>query len=123
LPSDKSQTIDSELADLLISSEKSCNVEQKVTNVDTSIPSSIIANNSSEPYERLDAEMHKGKALIHILANDGNFALMERTLRSCKEPVDMEIEDHNGQTALNIAARNGHLEVVKLLLSCEWVRI
>lgn len=127
LPSDKSQTIDSELADLLISSERSCNVEQKVTNVDTSIPSAATASTvvaaaiNSEPCERLDAEMHKGKAFIHILANEGNHLMMERALKACKGPVDLEIEDHNGQTALNIAARNGHLEIVRLLIEFEWV--
>lgn len=134
LPSDKSQTIDSELAELLISSEKSCNVEQKVTNVDTSVSqyyTSVNDNSSSIPavgsatttqYERLDVEMHKGKAFIHVLANDGNHVLMERALRACKGPVDLEIEDHNGQTALNIAARNGHLEIVRLLSEYTWVR-
>lgn len=123
LPSDKSQTIDSELAELLISSEKSCNVEQKVTNVDTSISQqpSVNDNSSIAQYERLDVEMHKGKAFIHVLANDGNHVLMERALRACKGPVDLEIEDHNGQTALNIAARNGHLEIVKLLSEFVWV--
>lgn len=120
LPSDKSQTIDSELAELLISSEKSCMVEQKVTNVDTSIDDAS-ANEISIKYERLDVEMHKGKAFIHILSNDGNHVLMERALRACKGPVDLEIEDHNGQTALNIAARNGHIEIVKLLLEFNWV--
>lgn len=121
LPSDKSQTIDSELAELLISSEKSCMLEQKVTNVDTSIDDPS-ANDSTLKYERIDVEMHKGKAFIHILANDGNHVLMERALRACKGPIDLEIEDHNGQTALNIAARNGHIEIVKLLLEYNWVR-
>ncbi|CAG9807726.1 unnamed protein product [Chironomus riparius] len=123
IPSDKSQTIDSELAELLISSEKSCNVEQKVTNVDTTISQqpSVNDNSSTVQYERLDVEMHKGKAFIHVLANDGNHVLMERALRACKGPVDLEIEDHNGQTALNIAARNGHLEIVRLLLEFVWV--
>jgi ankyrin repeat domain-containing protein 50 len=120
LPSDKSQTIDSELAELLISSEKSCMVEQKVTNVDTSIEDPL-ANDNSVQYERIDVEMHKGKAFIHILANDGNHLLMERALRACKGPIDLEIEDHNGQTALNIAARNGHIEIVKLLMEYNWV--
>ena len=60
--------------------------------------------------------MHKGKALIHILANEGNHILLERALKACKDPIDLEIEDLNGQTALNIAARNGHIEIVKLLL-------
>jgi ankyrin repeat domain-containing protein 50 len=121
LPSDKSQTIDSELAELLISSEKSCMVEQKVTNIDTSIEDPS-ANDNTLQYERIDVEMHKGKAFIHILANDGNHLLMERALRACKGPIDLEIEDHNGQTALNIAARNGHIEIVKLLLEYNWVR-
>jgi ankyrin repeat protein len=121
LPSDKSQTIDSELAELLISSEKSCMVEQKVSNVDTSIEDPS-ANDNTLQYERIDVEMHKGKAFIHILANDGNHLLMERALRACKGPIDLEIEDHNGQTALNIAARNGHIEIVKLLLEYEWVK-
>lgn len=122
LPSDKSQTIDSELAELLISSERSCINEQKVTNVDTLIDDRS-ANDSSTRYERIDVEMHKGKAFIHILANDGNHALMERALRACKGPIDLEIEDHNGQSALNIAARNGHIEIVKLLLEYNWVII
>lgn len=60
--------------------------------------------------------MHKGKALIHILANEGNHVLLERALRACKDPIDLEIEDMNGQTALNIACRTGHVEVVRLLL-------
>jgi ankyrin repeat protein len=140
LPSDKSQTIDSELAELLISSERSCNVEQKVTNVDTSVShtnnvsndnsltvtanaSNCITTTGQSQYERLDVEMHKGKAFIHVLANDGNHVLMERALRACKGPVDLEIEDHNGQTALNIAARNGHLEIVRLLLEYSWVSL
>lgn len=121
LPSDKSQTMDSELAELLMSSEKSCMVEQKVTNVDTSIEDTAVVDSSAK-YERIDVEMHKGKAFIHIMANDGNHVLMERALRACKGPIDLEIEDHNGQSALNIAARNGHLEIVKLLLEFNWVR-
>lgn len=122
LPSDKSQTIDSELAELLISSERSCMAEQKVTNIDTSIDDQS-ANDNSMQYERIDVEMHKGKAFIHILSNDGNHALMERALRACKGPIDLEIEDRNGQTALNIAARNGHIEIVTLLLEYNWVRL
>jgi ankyrin repeat domain-containing protein 50 len=122
LPSDKSQTMDSELAELLISSEKSCAVEQKMSNIDNSLDDPS-ANENSAQYERIDVEMQKGKAFIHVLANDGNHVLMERALRACKGPIDLEIEDHNGQTALNIAARNGHLEIVKLLLEYSWVSI
>ncbi|CAO1431229.1 unnamed protein product [Diamesa tonsa] len=125
--------------ELLISSEKSCQLEQqKAINLNNFGESSTLTNNhvkapendvhgcpseesliqesSNLQCQRLDMEIHKGKAFIHILANDGNHVLLERALRACKNPVDLEIEDHNGQTALNIAARNGHLEIVKLLI-------
>ncbi|XP_030371679.1 ankyrin repeat domain-containing protein 50 isoform X2 [Scaptodrosophila lebanonensis] len=122
--SDKSQNIDFELADLLLSSEKSCILEtQRATSPsEKSEPhhESQDENASSTLHQLSDSnhiELHKGKALIHILANDGNHQLLERALNACKSPIDLEIEDYNGQTALNIAARNGHLEIVKLLLS------
>lgn len=122
--SDKSQNIDFELADLLLSSEKSCLLETQrtVSPSEHSEPphESQDENASSTLHQLSDShhiELHKGKALIHILANDGNHQLLERALNACKSPIDLEIEDYNGQTALNIAARNGHLEVVKLLMS------
>lgn len=122
--SEKSQNIDFELADLLISSERSCILEtQRPTSPsEKSEPhhESQDDNASSTLHQLSDSnriELHKGKALIHILANDGNHHLLERALNACKGPIDLEIEDYNGQTALNIAARNGHLDVVKLLLN------
>ncbi|XP_016950059.1 ankyrin repeat domain-containing protein 50 [Drosophila biarmipes] len=122
--SEKSQNIDFELADLLLSSEKSCLMETQRAGSPSehSEPpaESQDENGSSTVHQLSDShhiELHKGKALIHILASDGNHQLLERALNACKSPIDLEIEDYNGQTALNIAARNGHLEVVKLLLS------
>ncbi|XP_061508703.1 ankyrin repeat domain-containing protein 50 [Anopheles gambiae] len=180
--SDRSQNIDSELAELLISSEKSCQQElQKSINLELldctgavgggggcggmldgallardggagrvsaelarhrysagpSITSggvgggdggsSALGDSKSDiqndrvgsgvQCDMFEGEMHKGKALIHILANEGNHTLLERALNACKDPIDLEIEDLNGQTALNIAARNGHQEIVKLLLT------
>uniref|UniRef100_A0A182ND28 ANK_REP_REGION domain-containing protein n=1 Tax=Anopheles dirus TaxID=7168 RepID=A0A182ND28_9DIPT len=175
--SDRSQNIDSELAELLISSEKSCQQElQKSINLELldcnggggssgvggggagvggmidatgrdgqmglarhrysagpSISgggdggSSALGDSKSDiqndrvgsgvQCDMFEGEMHKGKALIHILANEGNHTLLERALNACKDPIDLEIEDLNGQTALNIAARNGHQEIVKLLLT------
>ncbi|XP_046806124.1 uncharacterized protein LOC111675784 [Lucilia cuprina] len=122
--SEKSQNIDFELADLLISSERSCILEtQRPTSPsEKSEPhhESQDDNASSTLHQLSDSnrlELHKGKALIHILANDGNHLLLERALNACKGPIDLEIEDYNGQTALNIASRNGHLDVVKLLLN------
>ncbi|XP_068157454.1 ankyrin repeat domain-containing protein 50 [Drosophila tropicalis] len=124
LSPEKSQNIDFELADLLLSSERSCLMETQRTGSPSEHSEPPIEsqdeNASSTLHQLSDShhiELHKGKALIHILANDGNHQLLERALNACKSPIDMEIEDYNGQTALNIAARNGHLDVVKLLLS------
>ncbi|KAH8363589.1 hypothetical protein KR084_011858 [Drosophila pseudotakahashii] len=121
--SEKSQNIDFELADLLLSSEKSCLMETQRAgspSEHSEPPAESQDENASSTLHQLSdshhIELHKGKALIHILANDGNHQLLERALNACKSPIDLEIEDYNGQTALNIAARNGHLEVVKLLL-------
>lgn len=75
-----------------------------------------------KPYEN----QLRGKALIHLLANEGNVTLLQRALTACQKDnngmanVDLEIEDECGQTALNIAARNGHLEVVELLLKFRY---
>ncbi|XP_055384961.1 uncharacterized protein LOC129614395 isoform X2 [Condylostylus longicornis] len=121
--SEKSTNIDFELADLLLSSEKACleEIQRPKSSSDKSDQRNAESqdDNTSTLHQLSDShriEMHKGKALIHILANDGNAHLLERALKACKGPIDLEIEDYNGQTALNIAARNGHLDVVKLLL-------
>lgn len=137
---DKSQNIDSELAELLISSERSCQQEQlqqqlqlqqqqqqhRPISPDESGTKSGVDSKSDKLSisrhhltDNHNFELHKGKALIHILANEGNYMLLERALKACKDPIDLEIEDVNGQTALNIAARNGHLEIVQLLLSLK----
>lgn len=127
---DKSQNIDSELAELLISSERSCQQEalqlqQLPLSPDDSCSKAGVESNEKHSISRHhltenhNFELHKGKALIHILANEGNYMLLERALKACKDPIDLEIEDVNGQTALNIAARNGHLEIVQLLLSIK----
>lgn len=126
---DKSQNIDSELAELLISSERSCQQEALQMQQRPTSPNDtkLTVESKSEKHsisrhhltENHNFELHKGKALIHILANEGNYMLLERALNACKDPIDLEIEDVNGQTALNIAARNGHLEIVQLLLSLK----
>ncbi|XP_017845921.1 ankyrin repeat domain-containing protein 50 [Drosophila busckii] len=118
--SEQSQHLDFELADLLLSSEKSCLLETQRTispSEQSEPPEDVAASTLHQLSDSHHIELHKGKALIHILANDGNHQLLERALNACKSAIDLEIEDYNGQTALNIAARNGHLEVVKLLLS------
>lgn len=144
---DKSQNIDSELAELLISSERTCQQESQQQNqqqqpshhnqqqhhqsistgCEDPSPHNEASNADGEEKKLLirqltechNLELHKGKAFIHILANEGNHILLERALNACKDPIDLEIEDISGQTALNIAARNGHIEIVQLLLSLK----
>lgn len=124
---DKSHNLDSELAELLISSERSCHQETlRPDSPRESLDLSEPPSDDPNPYSRLgplsdshNLELHKGKALVHILANEGNHVLLERALRACKDPIDLEIEDTSGQTALNIASRNGHIEVVQLLLNVQ----
>lgn len=124
---DKSQNMDSELAELLISSEKSCQQEVQRPGSPREPIYEAEPNDDKNAYARIghglteghNLELHKGKALIHILANEGNHVLLERALKACKDPIDLEIEDTSGQTALNIAARNGHINIVQLLLGLK----
>lgn len=132
-----------ELAELLIISEKTC---QK-----TNAKSPLSGDNSGNEYQEIGSPrssspvnnrnqrdksesdlsqpnqlLVRGKALIHMLANEGNVDLLKRALNACKKDnngvatIDLEIEDECGQTALNIAARNGHFDIVELLLSLRY---
>lgn len=132
-----------ELAKLLINSEKSCQRNNnKDLDVDVNEYQEIMSPQQRSPSNRKhdlendecsDELAHKhqllscGKALIHLLANEGNVAMLKRALNACKKDghglatIDLEVEDECGQTALNIAARNGHFEIVDLLLSLRYV--
>lgn len=101
--SEKFLNTDSELADLLVYSENISN--------DSSILE--IASKIKK------CDTNKPKAFVHVLASDGNHKLLVRALNACKSPVDLELEDIHGQTALNIAARNGCLEFVSLLVNLK----
>lgn len=45
---------------------------------------------------------------------DGNLSVLQDLLKSHSD-LDLELNDNNGQTPLNIAARHGYLEVVEVL--------
>lgn len=131
-----------ELAKLLINSEKSCQRNNsKDANVDINEYQEIVSlpvsptnhKHHRDNDECSDDLAHKhqllscGKALIHLLANEGNVAMLKRALNACKKDghslatIDLEVEDECGQTALNIAARNGHYDIVEMLLSLKYV--
>lgn len=130
-----------ELAKLLINSEKSC---QRNNSKDVDVDVNEYQEIVSPPLSPRRSQRHEndecpedlgykhqllscGKALIHLLANEGNVAMLKRALNACKKDgnglatIDLEVEDECGQTALNIAARNGHFEIVELLLSLRYL--
>lgn len=51
---------------------------------------------------------------MHLFALDGNYSALEDLLKTHSD-VNLEINDNNGQTPLNIAARQGYLEIVEVL--------
>lgn len=131
------------LAELLIKSERSCHknntkaqqAEKHYGNEYEEIasPPSSPSNMASKIVPSADGDLldhhqllARGKALIHLLANEGSVTLLQRALNACKKnehgvaTIDLEIEDECGQTALNIAARNGHYDIVELLLGLRY---
>lgn len=138
-----------ELAELLVKSERTCQknslkVRQEEDDLANNEYQEIVSPSASiSPMKskELSADgsgvgdllhhhqlLARGKALIHLLANEGNVALLQRAMNACKKDgngvatIDLEIEDECGQTALNIAARNGHYEIVELLLGLMYTK-
>ncbi|XP_051163181.1 ankyrin repeat domain-containing protein 50 [Leptopilina boulardi] len=57
-----------------------------------------------------------GRTVLHTLAADGNASLMELALAACPQ-AKLEATDRHGQTPLNLAARHGYSDVVRVLLA------
>ncbi|KAK0096567.1 hypothetical protein PV326_005146 [Microctonus aethiopoides] len=57
-----------------------------------------------------------GRTVLHTLAADGNASLLELALTSCPQ-AKLEATDRHGQTPLNLAARHGYTDVVRVLLA------
>lgn len=56
-----------------------------------------------------------GRNTLHLLAMEGNSIGLQEILNSCSH-IDLEMNDNNGQTPLNIAARQGYIDVVEVLI-------
>ncbi|XP_032676835.1 ankyrin repeat domain-containing protein 50 isoform X3 [Odontomachus brunneus] len=56
-----------------------------------------------------------GRTVLHTLAADGNASLLELAL-SIYPQAKLETSDRHGQTPLNLAARHGYADVVRVLL-------
>ncbi|XP_011306875.1 ankyrin repeat domain-containing protein 50 isoform X2 [Fopius arisanus] len=57
-----------------------------------------------------------GRTVLHTLAADGNASLLELALAACPQ-AKLEATDRHGQTPLNLAARHGYTDVVRVLLA------
>ncbi|XP_076663580.1 uncharacterized protein LOC143366397 isoform X3 [Andrena cerasifolii] len=57
-----------------------------------------------------------GRTVLHTLAADGNASLLELGLATCPQ-AKLEATDRHGQTPLNLAARHGYADVVRVLLA------
>ncbi|XP_046742659.1 ankyrin repeat domain-containing protein 50 isoform X1 [Diprion similis] len=57
-----------------------------------------------------------GRTVLHTLAADGNASLLELALAACPQ-AKLEATDRHGQTPLNLAARHGYADVVRVLLA------
>ncbi|XP_012236923.1 ankyrin repeat domain-containing protein 50 isoform X3 [Bombus vosnesenskii] len=57
-----------------------------------------------------------GQTVLHTLAADGNASLLELALTTCPQ-AKLEATDRHGQTPLNLAARHGYADVVRVLLA------
>lgn len=54
-----------------------------------------------------------GRNTLHLLAMDGHLNVLQELLETHSN-VNLEVNDNNGQTPLNIAARHGYLEIVEV---------
>ncbi|XP_039315371.1 ankyrin repeat domain-containing protein 50 isoform X3 [Solenopsis invicta] len=84
---------------------------------------SPIEESASEPLTELLGESGDinqtdscGRTVLHTLAADGNASLLELALAACPQ-AKLEAVDRNGQTPLNLAARHGYSDVVRVLLA------
>lgn len=57
-----------------------------------------------------------GRTVLHTLAADGNASLLELAFTACPQ-AKLETADRHGQTPLNLAARHGYADVVRVLLT------
>ncbi|XP_029174037.1 ankyrin repeat domain-containing protein 50 isoform X4 [Nylanderia fulva] len=108
-PSEK--TIDDDASKDAVSSSQ---VSQDVSPIDES-PSEPLTELLGESGDINQADSY-GRTVLHTLAADGNASLLELALAACPQ-AKLEAVDRNGQTPLNLAARHGYADVVRVLLA------
>ncbi|XP_050464471.1 ankyrin repeat domain-containing protein 50-like isoform X4 [Cataglyphis hispanica] len=108
-PSEK--TIDDDASKDAVSSSQ---VSQDVSPIDES-PNEPLTELLGESGDINQADSY-GRTVLHTLAADGNASLLELALAACPQ-AKLEAVDRNGQTPLNLAARHGYADVVRVLLA------
>ncbi|KAL0118776.1 hypothetical protein PUN28_009445 [Cardiocondyla obscurior] len=108
-PSEK--TTDDDASKDAISSSQ---VSQDVSPIDES-PSEPLTELLGESGDINQTDSY-GRTVLHTLAADGNASLLELALAACPQ-AKLEAVDRNGQTPLNLAARHGYADVVRVLLA------
>jgi ankyrin repeat protein len=72
-------------------------------------------------YTSLSACTNDGITVLHCCARSGNTWLMEALMQSSSDRVSLalDLRTRKGLAALHLAAKNGHLEAVKLLIAAR----
>ncbi|XP_026685165.1 ankyrin repeat domain-containing protein 50-like [Diaphorina citri] len=70
---------------------------------------------SDTPVSRITMFDSKNQSVLHKLCAENNINLLKTFLKSC-EALDLELVDKHGQTALNVAAHQGFVDAVQILL-------
>uniref|UniRef100_A0A8D8S2F0 Ankyrin repeat domain-containing protein 50 n=1 Tax=Cacopsylla melanoneura TaxID=428564 RepID=A0A8D8S2F0_9HEMI len=70
---------------------------------------------SKSPVSTITMLDASNQSILHKLCAENNINMLKTFLKSCVE-LDLELEDNHGQTALNVAAHQGFLEAVQILL-------
>jgi len=73
---------------------------------------SVLYSNTLLPSNLYEVDIN-GRNTLHLLAMDGNLSVLQDLLKTHPD-INLEVNDNNGQTPLNIAARHGYLEVVEV---------
>ena len=60
----------------------------------------------------------EGNSILHVAAKSGNVQIMERVLAIDSQQSLLYMKNWRGDTALHIAARLGHFDMTKLLITC-----
>lgn len=80
--------------------------------VSSKIEKTVTSSNTLSPIHLYEVDVN-GRNTLHLLVMDGNLNGLQNLLETHSN-VNLDVNDNNGQTPLNIAARHGYLEIVEV---------